>query len=186
MIRALLDSESGYLKGITLDRLEREGSVRLNVSRDGEPFLPFANGGFRTPSGKFEFGAESLNYTPPQESRFGDAARVARYPLELISAKNDNSMNSTFGHRDGVDEETSELSLHADDAAARGIGAGALVRAWNDRGACYFIAKISADTAPGVVRARSVRWNKRSLCGFGTNRLTTDRLDRLRRWTHLL
>ena len=28
-----------FLKGITLERLDREGSVRLNVSAEGEPFL---------------------------------------------------------------------------------------------------------------------------------------------------
>ena len=43
----------GWLKGITRERLEKEGHVRLNLG-DG-PFLPFANGGFTTPSGKAEF-----------------------------------------------------------------------------------------------------------------------------------
>ena len=73
------------------------------MSADGEPFLPFAEGGFGTPSGKCEFHAETLDYTPPVESRHGDAGAAARYPLELISPKNDDSMNSTFGNRDAVD-----------------------------------------------------------------------------------
>ncbi len=37
---------------------------------------------------------------PPMESRLGDAEMRAHYPLELVSSKNDDSMNSTFGHRD--------------------------------------------------------------------------------------
>ena len=45
--------------------------------RTGEPFLPFAEGGFGTPDGKCDFHAETLDYTPPVESRHGDA-RTAR------------------------------------------------------------------------------------------------------------
>src|ERR1700733_5629101 len=44
MIRALLDSKHAFLQGITLERLEREHSVRLNVAPGSEPFLPFAQG----------------------------------------------------------------------------------------------------------------------------------------------
>ena len=65
------------MQGITLEQLDREHSVRLNVAPDGEPFLPFAQGGFGTPSGKCEFGAESLDYQPPVESRLG-AHGIAR------------------------------------------------------------------------------------------------------------
>src|SRR5579863_3566503 len=72
MIRTLLDSGHPFLEGITLDRLEREHSVRLNVARDSEPFLPFAQGGFGTPSGQCEFGADALDYQPPIESRLGE------------------------------------------------------------------------------------------------------------------
>ncbi len=103
MIRTLLGSGHPFLDGITLERLDREHFVRLNLvpetaSKDA-PFLPFAQGGFGTPSGKCEFGAESLEYTPPVESRFGDGELRRKYPLELVSSKNDDSMNSTFGYR---------------------------------------------------------------------------------------
>src|SRR5262249_12476705 len=57
MIRTLLGSGHPFLDGITLERLDREHSVRLNISEPCGPFLPFANGGFGTPSGKCEFGA---------------------------------------------------------------------------------------------------------------------------------
>src|SRR5262249_46058284 len=74
MIRTLLGSGHQFLNGLTLERLDSEHSVRLNISSPGTPFLPFAAGGFGTPSGKCEFGAESLEYIPPVESRFGDKA----------------------------------------------------------------------------------------------------------------
>jgi anaerobic selenocysteine-containing dehydrogenase len=179
MIRALLASPSPYLRGITLERLDAERSIRLAVSPSGEPFLPFAAGGFKTSSGKFEFGAPSLAYTPPVESRWGDAALAREYPLELISAKNDDSMNSTFGHRAAVDTQTSVLSIHPLDAAPRGIVQGMPVEVFNGRGACFLRAEFDDQLPQRVLRARSVRWNKHAPARMGVNHLTSERLTDL-------
>ena len=179
MIRTLLDSDHPFLKGITLERLEREHFVRLNVSPEGQPFLPFAQGGFGTPSGKCEFGAEHLHYRPPLESRLGDEALRSKYPLELISSKNDDSMNSTFGNRPGVDQETSILHLHPVDADSRSIRAGDRVRVFNDRGSVLLQANIDGVVQPGVVRSPSTRWLKRSADRQNINALTSDRLTDL-------
>jgi len=176
MIEALLSTNSPFLQGITLDRLDRERFIRLNISADDQPFLPFANGGFRTPSGKFEFGADALSYQPPVESRLGDQSLHRKFPLELISGKNDDSMNSTFGYQQQVDQQTSLLSIHPADAAHRSVVDGALVRVWNDRGECLLRAKVNGDVQPGVVRARSLGWAKTSPSHSGINHLTTDRL----------
>ena len=176
MIRSLLNTDSAYLKGITVEKLLQEGSVPLNLSKNGDPFLPFAHGGFKTKSGKFEFGSAKLGYTPPVESRFGASDLLRRYPLELVSAKNDDSMNSTFGHRAEVDAQTSILLIHPDDASPRRIVDRMLLEARNDRGACYFNARISTNVQPGVVRAYSTRWNKTSALRLGVNQLTSERL----------
>ena len=176
MIRALLDSEHAFLEGITLERLEKEHSVRLNVAPPGAPFLPFAQGGFGTPSGKCEFGAEALEYAPPAESRLGDQNLRLKYPLELISSKNDDSMNSTFGNRRAVDQETSILQLHPSDAAPRGIETGDRVRVFNDRGSLLLHAEIGVKVRPGVARSPSTRWPKRASDGRSANVLTSDRL----------
>jgi anaerobic selenocysteine-containing dehydrogenase len=176
MIRGLLNSGHKFLEGITLERLELEHSVRLNVSTPGTPFLPFAKGGFGTPSGKCEFGAESLDYNPPVESRLGDRKLRERYPLELISSKNDDSMNSTFGNRAAVDRQTAVLHIHSKDAALRGISSGDRVRVFNDRGSLLLSAEVDGIVPPGVVRAPSVRWNKLSSGGRSANVLTSDRL----------
>ena len=170
MIRGLLASGHPFLEGITLERLEQEHSVRLNVAAEGEPFLPFAQGGFGTPSGKCEFGAEDLEYLPPEESRLGSVSLRARYPLELISSKNDDSMNSTFGNRTGTDAQTSRLWMQAQDAGARGIVDGDRVRVFNDRGSLLLTAEVDGVVRQGVVRAPSVRW------GQNANALTSDRL----------
>jgi anaerobic selenocysteine-containing dehydrogenase len=173
MIRTLLDSDHPFLEGITLERLEREHFVRLNLPAT---FLPFAEGGFGTASGKCEFGAEDLDYTPPVESRFGDDALRSKYPLELISSKNDDSMNSTFGNRPGVDADTALLHLSGPDALARGIHTGDRVRVFNDRGSLLLRADVDGVVQPGVARAPAVRWNKRAEDALNVNVLTSERL----------
>jgi anaerobic selenocysteine-containing dehydrogenase len=176
MIRALLSSGHPFLEGITLERLEREHSVRLNISPENAPYLPFAEGNFGTPSGKCEFGADALDYQPPVESRFGDASLRKKYPLELVSSKNDDSMNSTFGNRDSVDKQTSVLHIATSDADPRGIRSGDLVRAFNDRGSLVLTAEVDGVVGSGVVRAPSVRWAKHSADGRSANALTSERL----------
>jgi anaerobic selenocysteine-containing dehydrogenase len=176
MIRALLDSEHPFLQGITLERLDRERSVRLNVAPESQPFLPFAHGGFGTPSGKCEFGADALDYQPPIESRLGAPELRARFPLELISAKSHDSMNSTFGNERAAGAQTSILFLDVEDARARGIANGDRVRVFNHRGSCLLVAEVNGTVRPGVVSAPSVRWSKLSPGHCGINALTSDRL----------
>ena len=176
MIRELLDTAHPFLKGITLEQLDRERFVRLNVSEPGTPYLPFANGGFGTPDGKCHFNAETLQYTPHVESRHGDEALKRRYPLELVSPKNDDSMNSTFGYRDRVDRDTGTLHLCAADAAQRGIRSTDQVRVFNARGSCLLVAQVDETVRPGVVCAPSVRWQKRAAGKRNVNALTSERL----------
>jgi anaerobic selenocysteine-containing dehydrogenase len=173
MIRTLLDSPHPFVKGITLEELDRERSVRLRLP---EPFLPFAAGGFGTPDGKCHFHAETLDYTPPVESRHGDRELRANFPLEMISPKNDDSMNSTFGHRDAVDRQTALLHMAAADALRRGIADADQVRVWNGRGSCILSARVDDSLRPGVVSAPAVRWGKRAPGGHNVNALTSERL----------
>jgi anaerobic selenocysteine-containing dehydrogenase len=173
MIRALLDSKHPFVAGITLEQLDAEHSVRLNI---GDPFLPFANGGFGTPSGKCEFHAETIDYIPPVESRFGDQSLASRFPLEMISPKNDDSMNSTFGNRPDTDRQTASLKLHPADAGPRSISTGDAVRVFNDRGQCILRAEVSPGIAPGVVSTPSTRWPKHAIDGNNINMLTSQRL----------
>ena len=70
------------------------------------------------------------------------------YPLELLSRKNDNYMNSTFanlpGHRKMEARTNQRLEIHPDDAKARGIGEGDPVRVFNDRGSLELTAMLNA------------------------------------------
>jgi anaerobic selenocysteine-containing dehydrogenase len=173
MLRTALDTRHPFLDGITLEQLDREHSVRLKI---GDPFLPFANGGFGTASGKCEFNAESLGYVPPIESRAGDPDLLSRFPLEMISPKNDDSMNSTFALRPDTDEQTSVVTIHSADAASRGIASGDAVLMFNARGRCMLRAEVSERVARGVVVAPSVRSPKLAGDGNSVNMLTSQRL----------
>jgi anaerobic selenocysteine-containing dehydrogenase len=176
MLRSLLDSDHPFVKGITLEQLDREHSVRLKVAPDGQPYLPFASGGFGTPSGRCEFHAETLDYEPPIESRLGAHELQSKYPLEMISAKSHDSMNSTFGNHISAERQTSILFLHEEDARQRGILTGDRVQMFNDRGSCTLVADVNGTVRPGVVWAPSVRWNKLAPDARNVNALTSDRL----------
>lgn len=173
MIRTLLDTDHPFIQGITLEQLENNHFVRLRIP---DPFLPFAEGGFGSASGKCEFDAWPLDFEPPVESRAGDRDLLSRYPLEMISPKNDDSMNSTFGNRPDTDASTATLTIHPVDAAKRGIADGDAVRIVNDRGLCILRAKVAESIAKGVVSAPSVRWPKLAVGGNAVNSLTSQRL----------
>ncbi|MBI5083777.1 MAG: molybdopterin-dependent oxidoreductase [Acidobacteria bacterium] len=161
MIRQMLDTPSAYLAGVTLERLEREGFVRLNV-----PELPFSD---RLP----DLSGEDLAYVPPVESRLGTARG---YPLELVSSKNHDSLNSSFGFQEGTDAQTSVLEIHPEDAAARGIADGGAVRVYNARGEVRLAARVGETVRPGVVRAPMVRWARSAADRKNVNVLIADRL----------
>ena len=117
-----------------------------------------------------------MDYEPPIESRHGDATLGRRFPLELVSPKNDDSMNSTFGYRPSVNAQTSLLWMHSEDARARGISDGDQVRVFNERGSMRLTASVNGHVRQGAVSAPSVRMPRMSPDGQTTNFLTSERL----------
>jgi len=172
LIRAALSSRHPFLEGITLERLERERSVRLNIP---SPFLPFADGPVQ-PGTSFNLAPPELDYLPPVESRLGDPVLLARYPLEMVSSKNDDAMNSTFSNRPENISAQSTVFMHSSDAATRGIGTGDRVRVFNDRAAMLVTALVDGVVRPGVVRIPGVSSPKMMPAGTGVNALTSPRL----------
>ena len=186
MIEAALNTDHEFLAGITRERLERESHIRLNLTSGKEPFLPFANGNFKTPSGKAELYSESLaaqgfdpiaKFVAPTESRNGSTNGSRRYPLELLARKADNFLNSSFCNQPVVRDMECPglLEIHPEDAEARGIGEGQTVRTYNDRGSISLVAHITDAIQPKVVAAR-LDWAKLSEQGVNINVLTSDRL----------
>ena len=186
MIETALDTDHEFLAGITRERLEQESHIRLNLTSDNEPFLPFANGNFKTPSGKAELYSESLaaqgfdpiaRFVAPTESRHAKSNGRRRYPLELLARKADNFLNSSFCNQPAVRrmECPGLLEIHPEDAQERGILEGQTVRVYNDRGAIPLVAHVTDAIQPKVVAAR-LDWAKLSEQGVNINVLTSDRL----------
>jgi len=179
-----LASGHEFLAGITRERLQREGHVRLNVpGNDSGWYLPFANG-FPTASGKAELYSEKLaaqgldpvaEFVPPAESRHTAAA--SEFPLELLARKADNYLNSTFCNLPSHQkmEETELLEMNEADASARGIRDGDRVRVFNRRGELRLTARIDGAVQRGVVGAR-LNWAKLSPENKNINVLTSQRL----------
>jgi anaerobic selenocysteine-containing dehydrogenase len=154
------------------------------VPAQAEPFLPFAHGGFRTPSGKAELYSEAVkamgldpvaDFTPPSESRHG--GRGKEHPLELLARKSDNFLNSTFSNVSSVQEmeEPGLLEICAADARARGIADGDRVRVFNHRGDMLLKARVDGKVQPGVVSAR-LNWAKMTPGFQSINALTSEKL----------
>ena len=183
MIDAALASSDPWLRGITRERLEREGHVRLNFRT--EEFAPFANGRFATPDGKARIYNEDLaklgvdpvaKFVPPVESRHSEQSR--KYPLELLSRKADNFLNSTFCNltsHQPLEPKTNKLEMSRVDAELRGIINGDLLRVFNDRGEVRLTAFVDGAVQPGVVATR-LNWSKLMPDGIGINALTSERL----------
>jgi anaerobic selenocysteine-containing dehydrogenase len=197
MIRqALAEGPDGHstnpgMEHITFEELESKGHIPLGFHRDPEnrPFLPFAAGSVPTPSGKIEFCSETLaaqgldplpGFLPPTESRWGEGA--LSFPLEFLSRKADNYMNSTFanldGHRKLEARTRHRLEMHPADAEARGIADGDALRVWNDRGELELTALVNGSVPAGVVAAR-MDWAKLHGDGANVNALTSERLTDL-------
>jgi len=186
MIDGALDSPDPWLKGITRARLEREGHVRLNFGTN--EFLPFANGGFATSDGKARILNKDLpklgldpvaKFDPPVESRHSNQA--TKYPLELLSRKADNFLNSTFcnlSSHQPMEPKMNKLEMSRPDANARGIVTGDLVRVFNTRGEVRLTALVDGAVQAGVVATR-LNWSKLMPDGIGINALTSERLTDL-------
>jgi anaerobic selenocysteine-containing dehydrogenase len=175
MARQAFEWDHPFMKGITLERLEREGSVRLSVP---DPYVPFAEGGFPTPSRKCELRSEKLareghdplaGYVPPREGPTSAPDVAKRYPLAFISPPAHHFLNSTFSAQPVFlrREGDASVTMHPDDASARGISEGSTVRVFNDRGSFLARARVSDAARPGVLVGLSIWWPK--LCPGGRN-----------------
>jgi anaerobic selenocysteine-containing dehydrogenase len=183
LIGQALDTQSPKLEGVTLEALLERGWVRLNVPR---PYVPFAEGGFLTPSGKCEFYSARLaemgldplpTYTPPYECAEAAPELAERYPLTLISSPAHQFLNTTFVNVDSLRRgaREPECLLHPQDAEQRGIPVGARVAIFNDRGAFTATARVEPSIRPGVVWAPSIWWAKLAPDGRNANETTSQR-----------
>ncbi|TAJ15906.1 MAG: Asp-tRNA(Asn)/Glu-tRNA(Gln) amidotransferase GatCAB subunit C, partial [Dehalococcoidia bacterium] len=126
----------------------------------------------KTPSGKIEIYSEkiaSFGYDdcPPhavwlEPIEWLGSKTAGRYPLHMLSDQPADKLHSQLDHsphaRATKIKGRQPITLHPDDATARGIAAGDLVRVFNDRGACLAAARLSDRIRPGVVRLSTGAW----------------------------
>lgn len=172
--------------GITWERLLTEGFVRLNLP---EPYRPFAQGDFPTPSGKCEFYSARMaddgydpvpTYAPPRWQQATTA--VAPEPavagtageLVCISPPAHSFLNSTFSVVDRFRRREGEphVQIHPLDAAERGVHTGDTVRVANALGEVLLTAKVTEAVVAGTVLAPGIWWAKFSPDGRNINQVT--------------
>jgi anaerobic selenocysteine-containing dehydrogenase len=182
-----LSSSDPALQGITLEQLKRDGWARL---RFPEPFAPFAEGGFFTPSAKCEFYSERLEqagldplpaYIAPRESPEASPSLAARYPIQLLCPIARTFLNTSFSHLESFlkSERQPMVIINPVDAESRQIKDGDLLRVWNDRGECNLVAQVSTRVKQGVAVAPSTWWKKLSPGHHNVNVTTSQALTDL-------
>ena len=189
LARQAFRADDPRVRGLDWETLKAEGWRRLDLPR---PYAPFAQGGFPTPSGKCEFWSARMqdagfdplpDYVAPYESTASNPDLARRYPLAFISPPARNFLNSSFANLPVsiAEERMPHVEIHPDDAAARGIGDGDSVRAFNDRGNLLAMARVTDRARKGVVVAPSVWWRKLAPGGENANALTSQALTDLGR-----
>ena len=170
-----------YGDAVSFDALLANGFATLDT-----PDAPFAQGNFPTPSGKCEFfsarlAAQGFDGLPDHVPNHEAAHSSAAYPLAMISPPARNFLNSSFVNVKSLQDSEGEplLEMHPDDAAARGIANGDVVRVFNDRGDYLCRARISKRARVGVVNGLGVWWRKLGLGGTNVNQLTSQKLTDL-------
>ena len=161
---------------VDFERLRRDGWWRLPLAD-----APFAEGGFPTPNGRAQFAPAALgvaDFLAPYESVQSAPDLARRYPLAMISPPARHFLNSTFVNVRSLRSIEGEplLEMHPDDAAARGLSDGGMVRTYNDRGEYRCRMQITDRARPGVVVALGVWWRKFGVAGTNANELTHQRL----------
>ncbi len=179
-----------------LEKFKKEATYKIKLS---EPYVVFkdqikdpANNPFPTPSGKIEIYSQELaemnipgfppipKYIETWESRKDPLAR--KYPLQMINTHFRRRSLSQFDSIPWLRElEYQPVLISSEDARARNIADGEMVRVFNDRGEMVIRARVTERIIPGVVDVPHGAWydpDKKGVDRGGcANMLTSDELS---------
>jgi anaerobic selenocysteine-containing dehydrogenase len=153
-----VDPADPRLGGVRPSALPLDRALSMTVA--GEDAIMFRNVQPKTASGKVElaspyldgkYGARLPSYRPVESP----------YPLVLITPASDQRTTSTFGGQSGSDA-TPPLEMHPDDARARGLTHGALVKVWNNLGEVHLPLRVTDAICRGVVSSLKGAWMRTS------------------------
>lgn len=193
-IRGVLDATRAanpLLEGVTLERLQAEGTAALAFPPGGE--TPFADLRFPTPSGKVELRCDAMaaygldplpDYQPPAEFAAHERHRAkgeegaSPDSLILLSGASHHFVSSSLANQPSLmaKEGAPFVEINPADAAARGIAEGDTVVLENARGWCRLRAVVTDDAPPGVAVAPKGQWARLSPDGRNVNWTTSDAL----------
>jgi len=157
------------------------GSVGADLRDDIPPTAPcgaapiqFVDVFPNTPDGKANlFPAELDTEAPLGLYAFQPDPATAKYPLALISPTSDRTINSTLGQLPRPDVK---LLMHPDDAQARGLADGDLVRIFNDLGEVHCPLQVAPAIRPGTVSMPKGLWRRSVRNSTTTTALVPDAL----------
>jgi len=164
-VEAYLKHWLSPFEGLTLERL-REGP-RLPPGHQEIAFSDFV---FPTPSGRIEllsqeaetrWGCDRLPaYVEPAESVRRERPGARPYPLYLMTPNTKNRIHSQFNNLAMIRAVSPGplVTLHPDDAVARGIREGDRVRVFNDRGSLEVPVQLDAGLRAGCVAVTNGWW----------------------------
>jgi anaerobic selenocysteine-containing dehydrogenase len=149
--------DDARLQGIAPSKLPLQQAVAMTFA--GQEAVLFQTTFPQTPSGKIELQSSYLakTYQRPLPTY---RPVVSPYPLALITPSSEQRITSTFGNLPYSD--TVWLDMHPQDAMARQLTEGMLVRVWNDLGEVHLRLRITADVRPGVVCSPKGAWMRTS------------------------
>jgi len=172
--------EKSAQAGVTLPAFEEfwEAGIAEAHSTQSEPVMLAAfradpeKNKLKTPSGRIEIYSEKIAsfgyddcpghvvWLEPIEWLGSKTAE--RYPLHMLSDQPADKLHSQLDHSPHAKatkvKGRQPITLHPEDAAARGISDGDLLRVFNDRGACLAAARLSDRIRRGVVRLSTGAW----------------------------
>jgi anaerobic selenocysteine-containing dehydrogenase len=157
------------------------GSVGADLRADIAPTAPcgprpvqFVDVFPNTPDGRVNlFPAEYDAEAPLGLYAFQPDPATAQFPLALISPTSERTINSTLGQLPRPDVK---LLMHPDDAEARGLADGDLVRIFNDLGEVHCPLQVAPAIRPGIVSLPKGLWRRSTRNGATGTALVPDTL----------
>lgn len=152
-----LDLTDGRLRGLRPSQLPLDEALLMTFNGGDAVFMQTTFP--QTPSGKIELQSTYLDKT------YGRPLPIYRpvqspYPLTLLTPSSDQRTTSTFGNLRYSDQVW--LDMHPQDATARQLTDGMLVRVWNDLGEVHLPLRITDEVRPGVVSSCKGAWMRTS------------------------
>ncbi len=157
-------------------------SIGVPLAEGGRPTPPFGHTPIQfvdvfpnTPDRKVDLFPAALDASAPLGLyRFQPDPATEAYPLALISPASDRTISSTLGELPRTD---ACLTMHPDDARARGLGDGDGVRVFNDLGEVHCPLRVLASVRPGTVSLPKGLWRRSTRNGYTATALAPDTLS---------